>query len=180
MMMVFLMHRTKMKYACFTARCYFTEVLKMDSAVCSIANYLYPECKVITGNNLALEFLEKHSKEFAIPQMRRLPVSGAFHTDLMKPAQQHLKEAIKHMDIKTPIIPVHSNVNSYKYKHPKAIERFLVDQLSELIKWEQTMHILYSRISHLHMKLDRESNLDRFCNVQIRCLHSMRQCLYDE
>ena len=63
----------------------------------------------------------------------------------MRPAQQYLKEAIKHINIETPIIPVHSNVNSYKYKHPKAIERFLVDQVSKPIKWEQTTHILYSR-----------------------------------
>ncbi|KAK2139175.1 hypothetical protein LSH36_1976g00007 [Paralvinella palmiformis] len=60
-----------------------------------------------SGMMTALEFLEKHSKEFAIPGMRRLPVSGVFHTDLMKPGPQHLKEAIKYIDIETAIIPVH-------------------------------------------------------------------------
>ena len=51
MMSVFLTHKSKLKFACFTAKRYCTEVLKMENAVCSVANYLFPECKVVAGNN---------------------------------------------------------------------------------------------------------------------------------
>ena len=50
MMSVFLNRESKLKFACHVARMYCKEKLGMDNPVCTIANYLYPECKVIAGN----------------------------------------------------------------------------------------------------------------------------------
>ena len=50
MMSVFLDHRSKVNFACHAAKLYCTKKLGMEDPVCSIANYLFPECKVIAGN----------------------------------------------------------------------------------------------------------------------------------
>ena len=50
MMVVFLHPSAKLNFACHTARQYCIKRLGMEKAVCAVANYLYPECKVIAGN----------------------------------------------------------------------------------------------------------------------------------
>ncbi len=47
---VFLGPSNQIKLACVTAERYCTEKLHMPEAICRIANYLYPEVKVIAGN----------------------------------------------------------------------------------------------------------------------------------
>ncbi|GJQ71121.1 hypothetical protein Trydic_g1026 [Trypoxylus dichotomus] len=112
---------------------------------CRIANYLYPHCKVVAGSAAALEFLEKNVKEFKLKRVNRLPVSGAFHTDLMAPAIQPFKKALEKTKIEDPVISVYSNVDGKKYKGADHIRRQLPKQIVKPVKWEQTMHVLYER-----------------------------------
>lgn len=74
-----------------------------------------------------------------------LPVSGAFHTQLMEPAVGPLSEALNSINIQKPLIPVYSNVENRRYTEPKQIQRLLVKQLVSPVKWEQTMHAIYER-----------------------------------
>lgn len=74
-----------------------------------------------------------------------LPVSGAFHTRLMEPAVEPLAQVLKAIDVKKPLVSVHSNVNGNKYMHPKHIQKLLVQQVVSPVKWEQTMHAIYER-----------------------------------
>ena len=50
MMTVFLGPRSKAKLACEVAKRYCVTRLNIEDACCAVANYLYPECKVIAGN----------------------------------------------------------------------------------------------------------------------------------
>ena len=60
----------------------------------------------------ALDFIEHNKSDFGIRRTKRLPVSGAFHTDLMKPAVQIFKEALKDVAVERPRVPVFSNFNN--------------------------------------------------------------------
>ena len=60
----------------------------------------------------ALDFIEHNKNDFGIRRTKRLPVSGAFHTDLMKPAVQLFKEALKDVTVERPRVPVYSNVDN--------------------------------------------------------------------
>ncbi|XP_037929626.1 probable malonyl-CoA-acyl carrier protein transacylase, mitochondrial, partial [Teleopsis dalmanni] len=42
----------------------------VESPYCGIANYMYPQCKIIAGNTEAVEFLEKNAKALKIKRMR--------------------------------------------------------------------------------------------------------------
>lgn len=114
-------------------------------AICSIANYLFPHSKVIGGHEEAIKFLELNGKEFGLKKMRRLQVSGAFHTALMNPAQDVLTEALKQMKIELPLIPVYSNYDGKIYRSVEEIREKLALQTTHAVKWEQILHRIYDR-----------------------------------
>lgn len=145
MMTVFLNHSSKLKTAMAAARDYCQQRCNIDNPVCNVANYLYPECKVIAGHTEALDFVEKHAKTFGIRRSKRLPVSGAFHTKLMSSAQKPVRDVLKDMTLSAPEIPVYSNVTASRFRHAGRIAESLQKQIVYPVKWEQTMHVMYSR-----------------------------------
>jgi len=112
---------------------------------CNVANYLYPGCKVIAGNEEALKFVAMNAKDFGIRRMKRLSVSGAFHTNLMLPAHDAFKDALDAIHVNEPAISVHSNVDGRRYRNADHIRRQLPKQISSPVKWEQILHVLYER-----------------------------------
>ncbi|BFF99294.1 probable malonyl-CoA-acyl carrier protein transacylase mitochondrial [Drosophila madeirensis] len=117
----------------------------VESPYCGIANYMYPHCKVIAGNVEALEFLEKNAKALKIRRMKRLAVSGAFHTPLMQSAVEPFTKALKSLRLEDPIIRVYSNVDGKPYRNAKNIVHQLPKQIVRPVKWEQTLHEMYER-----------------------------------
>lgn len=116
-----------------------------EYAVCSVANYLFPHCKVIAGHEEAIKFIELNGKDFGIKRMRRLPVSGAFHTALMSPAKKVLEEALKKIKLEIPLIPVYSNYDAQIYRSEEDIRKKLAQQVCCPVKWEQILHNIYDR-----------------------------------
>ncbi|KAK7115467.1 malonyl-CoA-acyl carrier protein transacylase, mitochondrial-like [Littorina saxatilis] len=145
MMTTFLNHSSKLKTAMLAAREYCKQRCNIDDPVCQVANYLYPECKVIAGHTEALDFVEQHAKTFGIRRTKRLPVSGAFHTGLMSPAQKPVKKALEKVTLRFPEIPVYSNVTGARFRHPSKVAELLTAQIVAPVKWEQTLHVVYSR-----------------------------------
>ena len=72
----------------------------------------------------------------------RLTVAGAFHTELMKPADELLAAALKDVAIRTPRIPVWSNVDAQPHTEPADIRGLLVQQVLQPVLWEQTLRSL--------------------------------------
>ncbi|CAG0895933.1 unnamed protein product [Darwinula stevensoni] len=116
-------------------------------AECRIASYLYPDCKVVAGHEVALEFIEKNARDFKLLRCRRLPVSGAFHTDLMKSAAEPVRALMKRIPINPPLVKVYSNLDGHVYHTVKQIQRNTPKLLYKPVKWEQTMHAIYERKS---------------------------------
>ncbi|EDX10814.1 GD14688 [Drosophila simulans] len=117
----------------------------VESPYCGIANYMYPHCKVVAGNVEALEFLEQNAKALKIRRMKRLAVSGAFHTPLMQSAVEPFTKALKTVRLQDPVIRVYSNVDGKPYRHAKHILTQLPKQIVRPVKWEQTLHEMYER-----------------------------------
>ncbi|XP_036433428.1 malonyl-CoA-acyl carrier protein transacylase, mitochondrial [Colossoma macropomum] len=132
------------KHACLQAREHCMTV-GIQNPVCSIANYLFPDGRVIAGHQEALDFLQKNSRQFHFARTRQLPVSGAFHTALMEPAVEPFKDVLRQLDVRRPEIAVHSNVDGKRYMHDKHVRRQLAKQLVSPVKWEQTLHEIYER-----------------------------------
>lgn len=135
----------KIKYACEMAKEFcIRSGLPKEESVCSISNHLFPHAKVVGGHQVALDFLEKHGKDFGLKRMKRLAVSGAFHTELMKPARDDLKNALSKMTINEPKIPVYSNVDATVYVDAKQIRKSMAQHVYKPVMWEQIIQKLYS------------------------------------
>ncbi|WP_437229318.1 ACP S-malonyltransferase [Planctomicrobium sp. SH661] len=109
--------------------------------VLEIANYLCPGNLVVSGANAALE----KSVEFAEAAGARvvpLAVAGAFHTSLMEPADQQLKEALAGVAMKTPEIPVVSNVDAQPHSDPEELKQILVRQVVSPVRWEDCLRYM--------------------------------------
>lgn len=59
----------------------------------------------------------------------RLAVAGAFHTEYMSPAVEKLQAALAATEIKTPRIPVISNVDAQPHSDPATIKAILAKQV---------------------------------------------------
>ena len=89
----------------------------------------------VTGIDKACELLKEHGAKRAI----RLQVGGAFHSPLMQPAAEELREAIMNTEFHTPSCPVYQNTNAYPQTDPEAIRQNLVLQLTSPVRWTQTI-----------------------------------------
>ncbi len=106
-----------------------------------IANYLCPGNLVVSGHNAACE----RAAELAVQAGGRaipLAVAGAFHTDIMKPADVALAEALSGVEIRPPEIPVVSNVDARPHSDPEEIRQLLVQQVLQPVRWEDSINYL--------------------------------------
>ncbi|XP_028305119.1 malonyl-CoA-acyl carrier protein transacylase, mitochondrial [Gouania willdenowi] len=119
--------------------------LGLEEPVCSVANYLFPDGRVIAGHQQALDFLQQNSKRLHFVRTAPVPVSGAFHTELMASAAEALRAVLRQVEVRRPEINVYSNVDGKRYMNESHVRRQLVKQLVSPVKWEQTLHEVYER-----------------------------------
>src|SRR4029077_20058107 len=70
---------------------------------------------------------------------------GAFHTDIMTPADQALAAALANIQLRAPRIPVWSNVDAQPHTDPGEIRGLLVRQVLQPVLWEKTMRTLLAQ-----------------------------------
>ncbi|MGE0561883.1 MAG: ACP S-malonyltransferase [Flavobacteriales bacterium] len=103
------------------------------------ANYNCPGQLVISGSIEAVNIACEKLKEAGAKRALVLPVGGAFHSPLMKPAEEELAKAIQATTFHTPSCPVYQNVNALPITHPAEIQHNLIVQLTAPVKWTQIM-----------------------------------------
>lgn len=109
-----------------------------------VANYLCPGNIVLSGSKAgcarALELAEQAGGKTAV-----LAVAGAFHTQIMRPADMRLAEALAHCALGSPRIPVYSNVDSQPHSDPDEIRDVLVRQVLSPVLWEDCVRGLLAQ-----------------------------------
>ncbi|MBW3543074.1 MAG: ACP S-malonyltransferase [Planctomycetes bacterium] len=106
-----------------------------------VANYLAPGNIVLSGVNAACERAAELAEQRggkAVP----LAVAGAFHTEIMKPADARLAEALAGVALKTPEIPLVSNVDAATHSDPDEIRDLLVRQVVSPVRWEDSLRLM--------------------------------------
>lgn len=103
------------------------------------ANYNCPGQLVISGEIEAVNLACEKLKELGAKRALVLPVGGAFHSPLMKPAEVELAQAIEETIFNTPICPVYQNVTTTAITDPVEIKKNLIAQLTAPVKWTQSV-----------------------------------------
>ena len=108
----------------------------------NVANLLCPGNIVISGTISACERAAELADAGGAMRVIPLAVAGAFHTDLMRPAVERLEAVLETVDLRTPRIPVISNVDAEPHDDPIEIRRLLVEQVVSPVRWEDSMRLL--------------------------------------
>jgi len=106
--------------------------------VCTVANDNAPGQVVISGNKAAVDRAIAIAKERGKKAMA-LPVSAPFHCPLMQPAADAMEEAIAQVNLRGPLVPVYANVTAQPVDEPEAIGRLLVEQVTGLVRWRESV-----------------------------------------
>ena len=110
--------------------------------VLEIANLLCPGNIVISGSNAACERAAEMAPSLGAMKAVPLAVAGAFHTQIMRPADERLAEALRGVPMNKPKIPVVSNVDARPHDRPEEIRRLLIQQVLHPVRWEESMRYL--------------------------------------
>jgi [acyl-carrier-protein] S-malonyltransferase len=103
------------------------------------ANYTCPGQLVISGEVPAVEAACEKMKEAGARRALVLPVGGAFHSPLMKPAREQLAAAIEATQFHTPTCPIYQNVTASAVTDAASIKQNLITQLTAPVRWTQSM-----------------------------------------
>lgn len=105
-------------------------------------NFNSPGQVVIAGHAAAVTRAEAVCKEAGAKRVLMLPVSVPSHCLLMKPAADMLAERLAGIAIQAPLIPVVNNVDVVTAATSDAIRDALVRQLSNPVRWTETVQWL--------------------------------------
>ena len=103
------------------------------------ANYNCPGQIVISGTINAVNIACNKLTELGARRALVLPVRGAFHSPLMKSAEESLSKAINNIQFKEGTCPIYQNITGMPYTDIEEIKQNLVNQLTSSVKWTQTM-----------------------------------------
>jgi [acyl-carrier-protein] S-malonyltransferase len=115
------------------------EILQQVHGVIGVANLNSPGQIVISGDNKALEEASALLKTAGAKRTIPLKVAGAFHSPLMKEAEDKLKIELSKVKINTPLQPVVSNVTADYVRTPDEIKDCLGKQVTNPVLWEDSM-----------------------------------------
>lgn len=106
------------------------------------ANFNAPAQVVISGSREALLRGIEIAKKMGAKKIIELQVSGAFHSPLMKPAQDSFEKVIDEMPLRPASIPIVSNVTALPMQSVEDLRRNLVRQLTNPVRWAGSMQTM--------------------------------------
>lgn len=116
-----------------------------SAEVVEAVNFNDPQQTVIAGSKAAVdkacEVLKASGAKRALP----LPVSAPFHSSLMKPAAEALRERLASVVLVAPRIPVINNIDVSVTSDPEFIRDALVRQAAGPVRWVETVRALKER-----------------------------------
>ncbi|TGP21675.1 MULTISPECIES: ACP S-malonyltransferase [unclassified Mesorhizobium] len=110
-----------------------------NGAVCQVANDNGGGQLVISGAKSAVELAAKFCTEKGAKRALMLQVSAPFHSALMAPAAEIMREALAGVAKKAPVIPVVSNISVTPTSDPDEIARRLIQQVTGRVRWRETV-----------------------------------------
>ncbi len=120
------------------------------TGVVEAVNFNAPAQVVIAGTKAGIEKACEIAKEKGAKRALPLPVSAPFHSSLLKPASDKLREYLAGVDVKAPKISVVNNIDVAVVSDPAAIKDALVRQAAGPVRWvECVQHIAREGVTHV-------------------------------
>ncbi len=110
-----------------------------EDEVCAPANDNAPGQVVLSGHRAAVERAVEIAAERGARRAIMLPVSAPFHCSLMAPAAEVMAEALAEVDMPPPSLALVANVTAAPVEDPESIRGFLVQQVTAMVRWRETV-----------------------------------------
>lgn len=94
---------------------------------------------VISGGKAAVELAAKLASEKGAKRAIMLPVSAPFHSSLMAPAAEAMREALANVEKHNPVVPLIANVRAAPVTDASEIADLLVEQVTGQVRWRETV-----------------------------------------
>jgi len=107
--------------------------------VAAVANDNDPSQVVLSGHKGAIDRVIEIAKEMGAKRAVSLPVSAPFHSPLMQPAAEAMRDALSYVVVDTPVVPVFANVTAGPETDPDTIRNLLVEQVTGLVRWRESV-----------------------------------------
>ncbi len=106
---------------------------------CQIANDNGGGQLVISGGKAAVEKAAALATDKGAKRAIMLPVSAPFHSALMGPAAEAMREALAKVEKKDPVVPLIANVRAAPVTAADEIAALLVEQVTGQVRWRETV-----------------------------------------
>ncbi len=113
-----------------------------EDGIIQAANFNSPEQIVLSGEIAAVKKAVALAPSKGARMAKELVVSGAFHSPLMKPAEQELSAALENIDIRPAEIPVCMNAIARPVTTAVEIRKNLILQLTSSVLWAQSIQAM--------------------------------------
>ena len=121
------------------------EAAKLSGEAVEAVNFNDPKQTVIAGTKAGVEKACEVLKAAGAKRALPLPVSAPFHSSLMKPAAERLKEKLAATPFAVPAIPVINNIDVVAATDADAIRDALYRQAFGPVRWVETIQALKAR-----------------------------------
>ncbi|OEZ55879.1 ACP S-malonyltransferase [Duganella sp. HH105] len=108
-------------------------------SVVEAVNFNAPAQVVIAGDTAAVERACEIAKAKGAKRAMKLPVSAPFHSSLLKPASDRLRDYMEGLTFSAPQIALINNVDVAVLTDPASIKDALVRQAAAPVRWVETM-----------------------------------------
>jgi [acyl-carrier-protein] S-malonyltransferase len=110
--------------------------------VCTVANDNAPGQVVVSGHKSAVERAIAIAREHGARRSVMLPVSAPFHSPLLAPVADAMAAALATVVLREPAVPLVANVTARPVEDPVKIRRLLVQQVTAMVRWRESMLFL--------------------------------------
>ncbi|MEO7864587.1 MAG: ACP S-malonyltransferase [Sphingomicrobium sp.] len=110
-----------------------------EGEICTVANDNDPGQVVISGDKAAIDRAVAIAQGMGAKRAVLLPVSAPFHCALMQPAADAMAEALGSVTLTAPAVPLYANVTAAPVSDPEAIIDQLVEQVTGMVRWRESV-----------------------------------------
>ena len=118
-----------------------------------VANLNSPGQIVLSGDADGIDQAVARAKEFGAKMAKKLPVAGAYHSRLMKPAQEKLAAVLATVELQTPRVPVWSNFAAQPVADADGIRSVLTSQVTGSVRWAESLAAVVAGGAKLFVEL---------------------------
>jgi len=113
-----------------------------SAGMVTLANINSPTQIVVSGEEDGVVKLMELAEEAGASRVVKLQVAAAFHSELMKPVQDQMAEAVRDIAWSNPRVPVASNSRGAIVDDAESLQAALVEQIASPVRWVECVQAL--------------------------------------